>query len=537
MQQVFRFLVCLFFPITLQAQSDKSLHKSLQTAVEVLAADRMEGRGTGTWGEILASHWVTDQFRSIGLKPIGPLQQYVHPFMLKQGLEIMPTTHLQIGSREFTVQEDFFPMPFSSTDSFSLIKGTAQCLLIDVSPMAESLRINPHGDLSELIYQRCEALSKIYPNHLLMLFDSREGTSIISFDAADKHERLSVPVLFAKNPLINHLRSVAGNTIQINGRFQIEPRVLNTANLVGMIDNGAPHTIVIGAHLDHLGWGSSHSLYSGKESMIHNGADDNASGVSMMLTLGRMLKKKQFQSSNYLFIAFSGEELGLLGSKYFVEHAPIDLKSVRYMINLDMVGRLNDSTQALTVGGFGTSPVWSTLIAPDEAGMRIKIDSAGAGPSDHTSFYRKNIPVLFFFTGVHSDYHKPSDDVEKINVPGMVRITRLIEKVISKSLSLPNIPFTLTRENTMGKASFKVSLGIMPDYAYDGEGVRVDGVSENKPAQKAGILAGDVVIKLDDISIKNINQYMQALGRYKRGDNITVTVKRNEKSISLPVTF
>jgi hypothetical protein len=502
MQQFKRFLVCLFFPITLHAQSDKSLHKSLQTAVEVLAADRMEGRGTGTWGEILASHWVTDQFRSIGLKPIGPLQQYVHPFMLKQGLEIMPTTRLQIGSRVFAVQDDFFPMPYSSTDTINLIKGTGQCLLIDVSPLAKSLKSNPHGDLSDLIYQRCNVLATTYPKHLLMVYDSRVNVDVISFDAMDKHERLSVPVLFAKNQLIDHLRSVADNSTSISGRFQIEPRVLNTANLVGMIDNGAAHTIVIGAHLDHLGWGSSHSLYSGKEPMIHNGADDNASGVSMMLTLARLLKKKQFRSSNYLFIAFSGEELGLLGSKYFVEHAPIDLKSVRYMINLDMVGRLNDSTQALTVGGFGTSPVWSTLIAPDEAGMRIKIDSAGAGPSDHTSFYRKNIPVLFFFTGVHSDYHKPSDDVDKINVPGMVRITRLIEQVISKSLSLSSIPFTPTRENTMGKASFKVSLGIMPDYAFDGEGVRVDGVSENKPAQKAGILAGDVIINLNALPIK-----------------------------------
>jgi hypothetical protein len=403
--------------------------------------------------------------------------------------------------------------------------------------MAESLKINPHGDLSELIYQRCELLAKTYPKHLLIVYDSRDNIDIISFDASDKHERLSVQVLYAKKPFIEHLRSVASNSIQINGRFQIEPRVLNTANLVGMIDNGAPHTIVIGAHLDHLGWGSSHSLYSGKEPMIHNGADDNASGVSMMLTLARLLKKKQFQSSNYLFVAFSGEELGLLGSKYFVEHSPIDLKSIRYMINLDMVGRLNDSTQALTVGGFGTSPVWSTLIAPNEAGMRIKIDSAGAGPSDHTSFYRKNIPVLFFFTGVHGDYHKPSDDVEKINVPGMVRITRLIEKLISKSLLLPNIPFTPTRENTMGKSTFKVSLGIMPDYAFDGEGVRVDGVSENKPAQKAGILAGDVIISLNELPVKNINQYMQALGRYRKGDDVTVGIKRKETTMTFTVTF
>jgi Zn-dependent M28 family amino/carboxypeptidase len=154
----------------------------------------------------------------------------------------------------------------------------------------------------------------------------------------------------------------------------------------------------------------------------------------MMLTLANLLQQKAYQSSNYLFIAFSAEELGLLGSKYFVEHPTIDLKSVRYMINLDMVGRLNDSTQALTVGGFGTSPIWSKIIATKENGLLIKIDSSGAGPSDHTSFYRKNIPVLFFFTGVHGDYHKPSDDVEKINLRGMVTITRLIQTLVLKSL-------------------------------------------------------------------------------------------------------
>jgi hypothetical protein len=370
-----------------------------------------------------------------------------------------------------------------------------------------------------------------------LLYNTNPAGDKLAFNPKDKSDAVKIPVAYVRSASAKKYFTNQEGAIRLQAQLSFTENIRRGYNVLGYIDNKSDKTIILGAHFDHLGYGEDNNSRHTGAAAIHNGADDNASGVSMMLTLARMLKKKQFQSSNYLFIAFSGEELGLLGSKYFVEHAPIDLKSVRYMINLDMVGRLNDSTQALTVGGFGTSPVWSTLIAPDEAGMRIKIDSAGAGPSDHTSFYRKNIPVLFFFTGVHSDYHKPSDDVEKINVPGMVRITRLIEKVISKSLSLPNIPFTLTRENTMGKASFKVSLGIMPDYAYDGEGVRVDGVSENKPAQKAGILAGDVVIKLDDISIKNINQYMQALGRYKRGDNITVTVKRNEKSISLPVTF
>jgi hypothetical protein len=403
--------------------------------------------------------------------------------------------------------------------------------------LTESLKSNPHADLQELVYQRSKLLADNYPGHLIIYYQCQESREVFSFDETDKHERLALPILFAKKSLVDQLRSMAGQAVLMSGQFKIEPLTVNTANIVGMLDNGADQTIVIGAHLDHLGWGGKHSLQALKEKRIHNGADDNASGVSMMLTLAKLLQQKTYQSNNFLFIAFSGEELGLLGSKYFVEHPTIDLKSVRYMINLDMVGRLNDSTHALTIGGFGTSPVWSKIIAPKENGLLIKIDSSGAGPSDHTSFYRKNIPVLFFFTGVHGDYHKPSDDVDKINLSGMISITRLIQTLVLKSLSFQKIAFQTTKENTPGKTSFKVSLGIMPDYAFDGEGVRADGISDNKPAQKGGMKAGDILIKMNDISVKNMNQYMQALAVFKKGDQITVTIIRNGKTISMPITF
>lgn len=527
----------LVLPMCLTAQSDKSIYKSIKSSVSILADDEMEGRGTGTEGERKAGLYVIEKFRKLGLKPMGTANQFTQPFIVKQGLQILETTQFKIGDRRFEIIQDFFPLPYSNQDSFELKRGTGQCLLVDIHPLKESLKTNPHTDLQELIYQRSKLLADKYPGHLIIYYQSQEAIDVFSFDEADKHERLSLPILFAKKSLVDHLRLLAGKSVSIVGQFKIEPLTINTSNIVGVLDNGANHTIVIGAHLDHLGWGGKHSLHALKEKIIHNGADDNASGVSMMLTLANLLQQKAYQSSNYLFIAFSAEELGLLGSKYFVEHPTIDLKIVRYMINLDMVGRLNDSTHALTVGGFGTSPIWSKIIATKENGLLIKIDSSGAGPSDHTSFYRKNIPVLFFFTGVHGDYHKPSDDVEKINLKGMVTITRFIQTIVFKSLGFEKIPFLTTKENAPGKTSFKVSLGIMPDYAFDGEGLRIDGVSENKPAQKAGIMDGDILIKLNEISIKNINQYMQSLAVFKKGDQITVTIIRNGKTISMPITF
>src|SRR5690606_10352109 len=183
-------------------------------------------------------------------------------------------------------------------------------------------------------------------------------------------------------------------------------------NVLGYIDNDAATTIILGAHFDHLGYGEDgNSRHTAHELSIHNGADDNASGTAALIELAKKLKQSKAKNNNYLFIAFSGEELGLYGSKYFTENPTIDLKTTNYMINMDMVGRLSDSTKSVTIGGYGTSPAWSSVIsAVPGSSIAVKIDSSGTGPSDHTSFYRKDIPVLFYFTGLHTDYHKPSDD-------------------------------------------------------------------------------------------------------------------------------
>jgi Zn-dependent M28 family amino/carboxypeptidase len=313
-------------------------------------------------------------------------------------------------------------------------------------------------------------------------------------------------------------------------------------NVAGYIDNKAENTVVIGAHFDHLGYGEDgSSLLRTGEHLIHNGADDNASGTAAVIELARLLKNSKIKNTNFLFITFSGEELGLFGSKYFADNPTIDLKNVNYMINMDMVGRFSDSTHAITVGGYGTSPAWATIIAASnpKTFFTVKVDSSGTGPSDHTSFYRKDIPVLFFFTGLHSDYHRPTDDADKINYTGEFRIVRYINDIIT-NLSKQNqkLAFTKTRETqTTTSARFSVTLGIMPDYTFTGTGVRCDGVSDGKAAKKAGMQTGDVIVQLGDNNITSLENYMQALGKFKKGDKTKVKYKRGNDTIESDVEF
>ena len=236
-------------------------------------------------------------------------------------------------------------------------------------------------------------------------------------------------------------------------------------NVVGFLDNGAAQTIVIGAHYDHLGYGYDHnSLDPNPEGKIHNGADDNASGVAGVIELARYFSLNGItEKYNFLFMTFSGEELGLIGSKKWCENPTIPLNSINCMINLDMVGRLNDSTKKLLIYGVGTSPVWLPAIEKTNTYFSVKTDSAGVGPSDQTSFYLKDIPVVHFFTGQHSDYHKPTDDAYKINANGEAKVLELIIDLVYYLDSRPKLAFLKTKNNESGKMSFKVTMGIMPD--------------------------------------------------------------------------
>ena len=305
-------------------------------------------------------------------------------------------------------------------------------------------------------------------------------------------------------------------------------------NVIGFIDNNSDNTVVIGAHYDHLGYGGEGSLYRDSDTKIHNGADDNASGVSLMLDLAAKLKGKD--NNNYLLIAFSGEELGLLGSNFFVKNSTIDIKSINYMINMDMVGRLNNEN-ALAVYGLGTSPIFKQTIKSNNQDFKIIENESGVGPSDHTSFYLNDIPVLHFFTGQHADYHKPSDDSQLLNYKGMNLISDFIYTVISDLNDNGKLPFRETKNESQETPRFKVSLGVIPDYLYDGIGMRIDGVSKGKPAEKAGFQKGDIVIKLGDKEISDMMSYMKALSNYKNGDKAEVQISRKNKLSIKQVTF
>lgn len=313
-----------------------------------------------------------------------------------------------------------------------------------------------------------------------------------------------------------------------------EDSTVTGRNVVGFINNNKEQTVVIGAHYDHLGYGGDGSLHRG-ESAIHNGADDNASGVAVMLNLAAKLKQAN-TNNNYLFIAFSGEELGLLGSNYFVKNATIDTEKINYMLNMDMVGRLKaDST--LAVYGVGTSPILKQVVTASNEKFKIIENESGVGPSDHTSFYLAEIPVLHFFTGQHEDYHKPGDDSEKLNYEGMEMISEYIYTIITDLDDNGKLAYRKTKDQSTDTPRFKVGMGVIPDYLFDGEGMRIDGVSEDKPAEAAGLQKGDIVIKLGDVEVTDVETYMRALSVFDKGDSTTVIVKRNGKDIQAPIKF
>jgi len=389
------------------AQNDGQRLQDIRIDVIYLASDFLQGRETGTLGEEFACQYISDRFKSLGLKPMGESGTYLQPF----------------------------PFNFPS---------------------------GPHSSDGE----------------------ARVGKNIIAY-----------------------------------------------------LDNQAANTIIIGAHYDHLGRGAFGSLYLDGP-LIHNGADDNASGVSSLLSLAKMLKESDLKRNNYLFIAFSGEELGLLGSKFFVKYPTIELSKVNYMLNMDMVGKLNKE-KSLVVNGTGTSAIWKQILPNINVnGIKIQEFESGIGASDHTSFYLENLPVLHFFTGSHEDYHKPSDDSEKINFQGILDVTEYIYAVIEQLDKKEKIAFTKSKDdNQRQAATFKVTLGVMPDYSYDGEGMRVDAVLDSRPAQAAGIEKGDVIIQLGDIQVKDIYDYMNGLSQFEKGQSTTVILKRDNKSLKKKVTF
>jgi Iap family predicted aminopeptidase len=318
--------------------------------------------------------------------------------------------------------------------------------------------------------------------------------------------------------------------------FAIDRPRLQGKNVLGFLDKQQEKTIVIGAHYDHLGHGISGSLHRG-ESAIHNGADDNASGVAAMLQLALDLRDEPL-NHNVLFMGFSGEERGLLGSNHFVKNATLPLERIAYMLNMDMVGRLDTSKHRLSINGVGTSPSWDFIDSTfSVAGLRAVTTESGTGPSDHMSFYLAEIPVLHFFSGTHEDYHKPSDDEALINYPGIMQIVAMMEHIITEVDDDAEIAYTETQSEQREAAAFKVTLGVVPDYLYEDKGMRIDGVSSDRPGAKAGLKKGDIIIRMGDRAIGDIYAYMEGLADHNAGESTTLGILRDGEEQELKVTF
>lgn len=311
---------------------------------------------------------------------------------------------------------------------------------------------------------------------------------------------------------------------------------LTGRNVFGALDRGHKNWVIIGAHYDHLGKGDANSLAPGDTS-THFGADDNSSGVAALLELAMRFQAAPIEE-NILFAAFSGEEKGLAGSKHFVSAPTIPLERVSYMINLDMVGRMN-SERSLAIYGYGTAPEWADAVASSNTdSLNLLFHESGVGPSDHTTFYLEDIPVLHFFTGQHDDYHKPSDTHEKLNYDGLQAVTDIVERVVRALTGKGPLTFTKTQDQTQKeRPKFKVTLGVVPDYMYEGTGVRLDGASEGRPGHSAGLIKGDVIIRIGDLEISDIYAYMNSLNSFEPGTESEIVVLRNGQEKTLTVLW
>lgn len=307
-------------------------------------------------------------------------------------------------------------------------------------------------------------------------------------------------------------------------------------NVAGLLQGtgDSNELIIVGAHYDHLGYGEFGSLYRGETPRIHNGADDNASGTAGLIELAEYFSEYR-PTTDMLFLAFSGEEMGLLGSAHYVEEPTVELESAVAMINLDMIGRMED--EKLIIFGTGTSADWEDiLLVANTDSLNLDLVEDGTGASDHTSFYYKNIPVLHYFTDTHSDYHRPSDDVDYINYEGIAAAMNHLTRVVQYLDSIDKEQMAFIEAPGEQRQSMRLegpTLGVLPDYGYDGKGMKITGTNPGQPAANAGLVSGDVIIGLGGVELEDIYGYMGALNTLEKGQLTTITILRDGEEMTL----
>lgn len=524
--------------LRIEAEKQKlGLISNLQSHIGYLASDALEGRRTGTAGATAAMDYLVKQYELMGIAPKGT-SGYLQKFDINEGLHIDPGTYFLVNNKSLILEKEFFPLATSASVQISgnpamALQEKGQPWFTDIKELLEENKTNPHFDIEAWIKKEVSTAAAKGASAFI-IYNTSSTVDNIQFNKNDKSAAFSIPVIYLTQAGLQHFTDPSA-TLQVGLAVRLVEKKRAASNVAAFINNGAANTIVIGAHYDHLGYNEDkNALDTGH--VIHNGADDNASGTAALLEIARLLKQKSPARNNYLFLHFSGEELGLLGSKYWIEN-PTMTGSINYMINMDMVGRY-DTSHKLTVGGYGTSSKWNAIWKAANTPLIVKFDSTGSGPSDHASFYRAGVPVQFFFTGSHPDYHKASDDADKINYEATAQIVTLAYQMMGITDSMPKLDFIKTTEPQMGRSTkFTVSLGVIPDYGYSGTGMRIDGVSPGKLAEKLGLQAGDILLQLGEYKFVDVNSYMQTLSKFKKGDQTELRIKRGTEEINIPVSF
>lgn len=544
------FIVCLFFLAGCKQEQKSPLptggKDQLKADIVYLASDELEGRDTGSKGEALAAQYIVDRFELLGLKPGGDNGSFFQTFEFNGTPRTDENNRISFNGVALA-DSNYYPVNFSGSTQ-------AQGPLIDLGFGMIDKELN-HDDYAgkdvkdKIVLIHISSPDGIHPHsaylkhHSLreraetamlrgakavLLYNEDETAEAPSKTLTENVNELDIPVLF-----LNEKPKAVGN-VEVN--FVIERPKLQGKNVLGFLDNGKEMTFIVGAHYDHLGHGISGSLHRG-EPEIHNGADDNASGVAAMLQIALDLLDEPL-NHNVLFMGFSGEERGLLGSNYFVKNPTMNMDEVNYMLNMDMVGRLEEGEGKLSINGVGTSPSWDIIDSSMVVnGLSPVTTQSGTGPSDHMSFYLDDVPVLHFFSGTHEDYHKPTDDEHLINYDGIIDIIAYMEKIIEEVDDDGELEFVKTKEEKKEAARFKVTLGVVPDYLYEDHGMRIDGVTDDRPGHKAGVQKGDVIIQMGDVKVDDIYAYMEALARFNSGESTTIVVEREGERVEMGLTF
>jgi aminopeptidase YwaD len=438
-------------------KADLMIQKKLENHVSYLASDQLEGRRTGTRGEKFAMEYIAAQFQQAGLQPMGDKNNWYQPFDIIEGKAIAKTSYLFINGEEIK-PGSYFPMLVEAKQTIEAapsiaLRENGVPWFLNIKDSLEKKHNQPFNTSSYIAAQATEAAKK--GATAFFVYNTSQINDSLQFQPKEKQTaNLSIPILYIDKKIALKYFKDESATLDIKLKMVLEDKKRIGYNVIGYINNNAANTVIIGAHFDHLGFREdNNTLYKGTEKLVFNGANDNASGTAAIIELAKWLKlSTKLTFNNYLFVAFSAQELGGYGANYFTEHPPINSSKINCMINIHGIGRLNDTTKRITIEGYNTSPQWPELLnkltQQKDNYFTFQYDSTAMTTADHYPFYKKNIPILGFSTGMQPDYHLPTDDAIKINYTNLYRVVRYIYNVVAQTNHKEKLVFTPLKENT-----------------------------------------------------------------------------------------